>query len=307
MAKTAEVAAPFLKWAGGKGQLSHQIDRHLPVPLKTGKLKRYVEPFIGGGAVFFHVAQHYTVSEYVISDTNPELILVYKSIQENVDELIHHLSNLQHDYNALNTESREVYFYEHRTALNALKTEIDLAQPVNTVGFQRAAQIIFLNRTCYNGLYRVNRKGEFNVPYGRYKNPRICSPSNLRAVSQTLNRATIRFGDYAACEDAIDDQTFVYFDPPYRPISKTASFKAYAKTDFNDDEQLRLAQFYRMLDEKNAYLMLSNSDPQNTNPEDTFFLDAYEGFQIERVQALRMINSNAQKRGPVNELLILNY
>ena len=302
----ATKAKPFLKWAGGKAQLIEQIVNHLPNELKHGKLHRYVEPFVGGGALFFHVAQMYEVEEYFIFDVNEELILVYKSIQKDADSLINLLKAMERKYHRLSPNRQKEYFYAVRFELNENRPSIDFTN-YTEAWIERTAQIIFLNRTCFNGLFRVNSKGEFNVPFGKYKNPLICAEDNLRAVSELLQHTEIRFGDFSACESFVNSDAFVYFDPPYRPISKTASFTSYSKYDFDDAAQLRLASFYRLLDRNGAKLMLSNSDPKNENPKDHFFEDAYKDFRIERVLANRMINCNAERRGKINELLILNY
>jgi DNA adenine methylase len=299
-------AKPFLKWAGGKAQLLEQIAEHLPTELKLGKMKRYVEPFIGGGAVFFHIAQTYDVEKFFICDANDELTLAYRTLREDVEGLIEALARIQRQYHRLTPESQERLFYKIRARFNQTRTEINFNK-FHPAWIERAAQIIFLNRTCYNGLFRVNASGDFNVPFGRYKNPQIASKNNLRAISSILQHAKIKFGDFTACEKFVDRHTFVYFDPPYRPISKTASFTSYSKRDFDDAEQLRLARFYRKLDHAGAKLMLSNSDPKNENPDDGFFEAAYQGYRIERVAANRMINSKAEKRGKINELLIMNY
>lgn len=302
----ATKAKPFLKWAGGKAQLIEQIVNHLPKELKHGKLHRYVEPFVGGGALFFHVAQMYEVEEHFILDVNEELILVYMSIQKHADNVIDLLKAMERKYHRLSPNRQKEYFYAVRFELNENRPSIDFTNYTEAWA-ERTAQIIFLNRTCFNGLFRVNSKGEFNVPFGKYKNPLICAEDNLRAVSELLQRTEIRFGDFSACESFANSDAFVYFDPPYRPISKTASFTSYSKYDFDDAAQLRLASFYRLLDRNGAKLMLSNSDPKNENPEDNFFEDAYKDFRIERVLANRMINCNAERRGKINELLIMNY
>jgi DNA adenine methylase len=299
-------AKPVLKWAGGKSQLLEQIAAALPQDLKAGKIRRYVEPFIGGGAVFFYIAQNFSVDEFYISDVNEELILLYSTIQQDVDALTRLLSKIETQYLALNSEERREYFLKTRAKYNRQLSKVD-SSVFSPDWVERAAQIIFLNRTCFNGLFRVNSKGEFNVPFGNYKNPRICDEANLRAVSQVFKTTEIRQADFTACEDLVSRDTFVYFDPPYRPISKTASFKSYSRFDFDDDEQTRLAEFYRQLDSKGAKLMLSNSDPQNQTPDDDFFEQLYKGLKINRVNATRMINSDASKRGAITELLITNY
>ena len=298
-------AKPFLKWAGGKGQLLAQIGQHLPPGLWEGSLTKYAEPFIGGGAVFFQVANSFSVDEFFISDMNEDLVLAYRTIRQQVELLIERLQAIERVYQLLDVDGRKEFFYETREMFNQRRTLGSGAAPDEEAG--HVARLIFLNRTCFNGLYRVNSSGEFNVPHGNYKNPRICDVANLRSVSRSLRNAEIRFGDFTACRDFVDENTFVYLDPPYRPISKTASFNSFYKSPFGDEEQKRLAHFYQELGNAGAKLMLSNSDPQNENPDDSFFEDLYAGFSIHRVFASRKINSNGAKRGPITELLIANY
>lgn len=299
-------ARPFLKWAGGKRQLTRQIDRFFPPALENGVIRRYVEPFVGSGAIFFHVIQKYPVRELFIADINTELMLAYRTIQKNVHGLITELARLQERYLPLGEAKRKEFYYAQRAAYNEERSQINyrLYQPS---WVRRTAQMIFLNRTCYNGLFRVNSRGEYNVPFGRYANPKICDRSNLQAVSAVLQRTDIRSGPYTACADVVDEQTLVYFDPPYRPLSATASFTAYSPHSFDDREQLQLAAFFRQLDQRGAFLLLSNSDPRNVDPNDDFLETAYCDYAIERVQARRRINSCAAKRGPISELLIRNY
>lgn len=301
-----KLAKPFLKWAGGKKQLLNQIQENFPEELLTGSITRYIEPFVGGGAVFFYVAQAYPIGEFYILDVNPELILAYQTIQKNVEELIEILAKIQAEYISLNPFERNQYFYQVRSDFNSLRQQVNFDH-YNLDWITRTAQIIFLNRTCFNGLYRVNSKGEFNVPVGQYKNPTICDPKNLRAVSNILQRTTIEKGDFTQCKVWVNQQSLVYFDPPYRPISKTASFNAYSAQVFDDSEQLRLRDFYRELDQIGAKLILSNSDPKNEVKEDHFFDEIYVDYFIRRVKATRNINSNASKRGIIHELLITNY
>lgn len=296
------VAKPFLKWAGGKRQLLQQLDRFLPSGIKKGQIKRYIEPFVGGGAVFCHIAETYKIPELVISDLNLEVVNAYRTIQRSVNELIESLSHIQNSYFSLDSERQRDFFYEVRQRFNEERKDLKSEGSTN-----RTAQLIFLNRTCYNGLFRVNSSGEFNVPFGRYKNPAICSSDNLKRLSKVLQRTEIHHGDYTWCLDRVEKGSFVYFDPPYRPISKTANFNSYASIGFDDKEQQRLSEFYRVLHEKGALLMLSNSDPKNLSPNDHFFENEYEPFRIERVRAGRMINSRASARGSLSELLIVNY
>ncbi len=301
-----EKARPFLKWAGGKGQLLGQIGRHLPPGMEEGRLAKYAEPFIGGGAVFFLIANDFDVREFFISDMNEDLVLAYRTIQQQVENLIERLEEIKRQYLQLDRVRRQEYFYEARRSFNQ-KRASSLCSASAQEEALHVARLIFLNRTCFNGLYRVNSRGDFNVPFGNYRNPRICDEENLRSVSRSLRNAEIHFGDFTACKRFVDEKTFVYLDPPYRPISKTASFNSFYKFPFDDDEQRRLALFYQELGCAGAKLMLSNSDPRNENPQDSFFEELYAGFSIHKVLASRRINSNGAKRGPITELLITNY
>lgn len=304
--KSNITAKPFLKWAGGKSQLLPEIDKFLPTQLKKGEIKKYIEPFIGGGAVFFYIAQTYNIDEFFIIDINEELIIAYKTIQKNVEKLIELLNEIQNNYLFLNEVKRKQYFYQIREKFNLNKNKIDFKN-YHKDWIERTAQLIFLNRTCFNGLFRVNSQGEFNVPMGKYKNPLICNAENLIAISNLLQNTIIHHGNFTKCESWVNDKTFVYFDPPYRPISTTSYFTAYSKYNFNDTKQLELRDFFDSLAKKNAKLMLSNSDPKNEDINDIFFDYAYEKYRIERVKASRNINSNPQKRGKITELLIMNY
>lgn len=299
-------ARPFLKWAGGKGQLLSQIDSHLPAEIRLGKIKRYVEPFTGSGALFFHIAQTYPIEEFILADLNSDLILTYQVVQKDVEALIGTLEGYARDYLALDESGRERFYYRIRDRFNRERFELDYGR-YSQGWIRRAAEVIFLNKTGYNGLFRTNSKGEFNVPIGRYKSPRILDAQNLRAASRLLEKARFQFGDFESIEAWVDPQTLVYFDPPYRPISSTAHFRSYSMARFDDPQQLRLAEFYRRLDSRGVRLMLSNSDPQSIDPEDDFFEQAYAGFRILRVYARRNINSVSSRRGSVSELLILNY
>ncbi len=206
----------------------------------------------------------------------------------------------------ISRKNQKIFFYQLRSKLNNDKKSFDFSI-FNGSWIERVGTLIFLNRTCFNGLFRVNSMGEFNVPFGDYRNPKICDTENLLAVSNLLQKTEIECSDFLSSRDFIDDTTFVYFDPPYRPISKTSSFTSYSKFQFGDNEQIRLAKYYRDLNQNGAKLLLSNSDPKNENNEDHFFEDLYEGFRIERVDAKRMINSIVSKRGSIKELIIMNY
>ena len=303
---STNVVKPILKWAGGKGQLLEQIAKHLPQELIEDKIDCYIEPFIGGGAVFFWIAQNFNIKEFYLSDINQELILLYKTIQKDVNSLVEELKKIENEYLILNEEKRKIYFLNKRESYNNFKDKIDIKN-FDISWFSRAAQIIFLNRTCFNGLFRVNKKGYFNVPFGNYKNPRICHTDNLISASKLLQKATIQYFDFTEIQSLATPKTFVYFDPPYRPLTKTASFKSYSQFDFNDEDQIRLASFYQKLDRQGTKLMLSNSDPKNIDKNDNFFDELYSDFTINRIQANRMINSKASNRGAISELLITNY
>ncbi|MCB9136439.1 MAG: DNA adenine methylase [Anaerolineales bacterium] len=301
-------ARPFLKWAGGKTQLLDAIRSRLPAELETGAVTRYIEPFAGSGAVFFHLAGHYPLAELYLFDRNEELILAYRALKTRCTDVVDRLRDLQTDYYQLPSEDQKIFYYNLRRAFNETKDHVDFeTDRPGLAAVKRTAQLIFLNRTCYNGLFRVNSKGGFNVPFGSYKNPTICDADNLNAVGEVLQRAKIFWGDFETCRTYVTPQTFLYFDPPYRPLNKTSSFTAYAAQPFADAEQQRLAAFYRSLHAAGAKLMLSNSDPHNENPDDNFFDDLYTGFTIHRVPATRMINSKPEGRGPIHELLIVNY
>jgi DNA adenine methylase len=299
-----KIAKPVLKWAGGKGQIIEQISPLLPQEFKNNCIKKYIEPFIGGGAVLLHIIQTYSLNQVYISDINEELILLYQTIQKDVESLILTLLEIEEKFLLLDSEARKKYYFDIRSIFNQKKVDFEYFSDDWIV---RSSQIIFLNRTCFNGLFRVNSKGEFNVPCGNYKKPRICDRKNLLVVSNLLQNVTIERGDFSACLDKVDRDTFIYFDPPYRPIAKTSNFNSYSRHVFDDREQIRLSEFYRQLDSKGAKLMLSNSDPKNIDKNDNFFEQLYHGFRIDRINAKRNINSQADKRGSITELLITNY
>lgn len=300
-------ARPFLKWAGGKTQLLDELYKRLPLSLiQSGEIERYVEPFVGGGALFFFLKRNFKIKEAFLMDINKELIIGYKVVQRNVNELIHELSIMEEMYLKLPEQGRKDFYYNIRDEYNEQKEGFDYAN-YNFDWIKRAAYLIFLNKTCFNGLYRLNRKGEFNVPFGKYKNPVICDAENLIEVSKALIDTEIICADFEESKKYIRRNTLVYLDPPYRPLNNTSSFTSYNEDGFDDYDQMRLANFFKEMDKLGAYLMLSNSDPKNENEEDDFFDRLYEGFIIERVKAKRCINSNAHKRGDINELVIRNY
>ncbi len=289
---------PFVKWVGGKGQLIEQLEKYIPTNGEKN-LTKYAEPLVGGGALFFDILSNCNFQEFYISDNNAALINAYNVIKYNVESLIGKLTEMQFTFLPMDENGRKYYYYMLRDKFNSLILSDDTA-------IEKAALFIFLNKTCFNGLYRVNRKGQFNVPMGAYKNPTICDETNLRNVSAALQNVTIVCGDYSLAKTFIDNNTFVYLDPPYRPISATAGFTAYNADCFDDDEQRRLAKFIDEINASGAKIMLSNSDPQNINPEDTFFEELYKSYTINKVDAVRAINSKGDSRGKIKELLICN-
>ena len=293
-------AKPFIKWVGGKGQLIEQLDAQLPADFETWEDVTYIEPFVGGGAMLFYMLQQYpNIRHAVINDVNPDLTTCYRTVRDMPEELITSLMDIQNAYNALSTEeARKDFFLAVRDRYN----EKNLDPLENTTKF------FFLNRTCFNGLYRVNKKGLFNVPFGKYINPQVYDPAIIRKDSELLQRVEILTGDFEATIDHVGDgYNFFYFDPPYRPLSDTSSFNDYAKEAFNDDAQIRLKEYCDHIDDAGFQFMLSNSDCKGKNEADNFFDVLYGAYFIERVWASRSINSNPNKRGKLTEILVHNY
>ncbi|MEM7608657.1 MAG: DNA adenine methylase [Myxococcota bacterium] len=266
---------PFLKWVGGKGRILPQLQPLLPAGVDR---MRHVEPFVGGGALFFSRLP----KRALLRDINPNLINAYETLRDDVESLIPELEKL-----ALH-HSPERY-YRVRERYNAGGSSL-----------QRAAMFIYLNKTCFNGLHRVNRRGEFNVPVGRYKNPRIADVDGLRAASAALSHTKIEHGGFEGLIKHARPGDFVYFDPPYEPVSRTASFTSYAQSGFSQEDQTRLRDVFRELDRRGCKLMLSNSDVP-------FIRELYADFHIDFVAAPRAINCNARKRGRVREVVVRNY
>jgi len=288
-------AKPFLKWAGGKTQLISEIEKNLP----NSAIDTYVEPFVGSGAVLFWVLGEFVLlKKAIVNDINEDLINTYKTIQSTPKELVSILEVLQKEYHSLDNseDKKKEYYYQKRELFNNRKQSQT----------EHSALFIFLNRTCFNGLYRVNRKNEFNVPIGSYKKPTICDKSNLMAVSEALQKVELLCGDFEQTLNYTSAKTLFYFDPPYKPLNNTSSFNSYAKDEFNDDEQIRLKKFCVRLDTLGHSWILSNSDVKGKNPNDIFFDDLYAEFIIKRVYAKRSINANPEKRGFLTELLITN-
>jgi DNA adenine methylase len=290
-------ARPFLKWAGGKTQLINEIDKRLPTDMSD--INKYIEPFIGGGSIFFYLSNNYDFDESYICDNNNDLIMAYKTIQTSPNKLIKQLELIEKEYLSKSDIDRSLFYYNMRKSFNEIKINYNK-------DIYRTAQLIFLNHTCFNGLFRVNQNGEFNVPYGNYNKPKICDMINLVSISKLLFNTKILFGDFIQCKQYIDNHTLVYLDPPYRPLNKT-SFTSYSKEGFLDKDQLRVAEFFKFADKQGAKVILSNSDPWNENVTDMFFDDLFSEYHIERVPARRMINCNGKNRGNINELIITNY
>lgn len=292
-------AKPFLKWAGGKTQLINDIEKALPLDFKDQKYT-YVEPFVGGGAVLFWMLENFpNIERAIINDINGDLTNCYKVIADQPQKLISILEKFQKKFNSFenNDENRKKYYLEQRSIFNARSKDV----------ITQAALLIFLNKTCFNGLYRVNKSNGFNVPMGDSIKKTICDKENILSVSKVLQRVEILTGDYKETLKCATENTLFYFDPPYKPLSETSSFNTYTKDNFGDNEQIELRDFCKKLDDKNYKWILSNSDVKGKNALDTFFDDIYKEFNIQRVFARRSINANGTKRGKLTELLITNY
>lgn len=289
---------PFVKWVGGKSQLVEKIEQ-LFLSNEEKVLTKYAEPMVGGGALFFSVLSKYNFNELYISDVNAELINAYRVVKSDVENLIFKLNEMQMVFLPMDDNGRKYFYYSVREKFNNTVLSEETAT-------DKAAQFIFLNKTCFNGLYRVNKKGQFNVPMGAYQNPTICDDENLRNIHKALQKVTIVCGDYSLSKEFIDKNTFVYLDPPYRPISETSGFTSYNSDAFDDNEQIRLSKFIDEINITSAKIVLSNSDPKNINEKDNFFDDLYKNYTINLVEASRAINSKGDKRGKINELLICN-
>lgn len=292
-------AKPFIKWVGGKGQLIDQLEALLPADFSERENVTYIEPFVGGGAMLFYMLNKYpNINSAVINDINPDLTLCYQVVRDNPAELIRALNDIQSEYYSLKSdEERKMFFLQKREHFNTKS----LNQIENTTLF------FFLNRTCFNGLYRVNKAGKFNVPFGRYSKPKICDEETIYADSKILQKVEIMTGDFEHTINKITGNTFFYLDPPYRPLSSTSSFNDYAKEEFNDDAQIRLKLFCDRLNELGVVFMLSNSDCMAKDGKDRFFDDLFVDYRIERVWASRNVNAIASKRGKLTEIVVGNY
>lgn len=293
-------AGPFLKWAGGKTQLLPSLMDTMRPALEGKREITYVEPFIGSGAVLFEVLKTYPqmVSKVIINDINTDLVNVWKIVRDNPEALIAQLQRLRTEYLKLGDEQRKDYFLEIRKVFNQRNESL----------LKQASHLIFLNKTCFNGLYRVNRKNEFNVPHGRYSKPTVFDEEAIRAIAQLLQRVEIYNDDFMQLLQYAGKAKDVlwYFDPPYRPLSKSSSFIAYSADAFDDAQQIRLKDLCDEIHRRGQKFVLSNSDPKNTRPEDDFFEELFSNYTIDRVKARRSINSKGDKRGHLFELIIHN-
>jgi DNA adenine methylase len=275
--KSSTYLPTFVKWAGGKNQLIEQFKNFFPE-----KIDGYIEPFVGGGAVFFYVKANFEPQKIILSDTNEELINSYEVIRDDVDCLIDLLK--QH-----REKHCKEYYYDVR------QIDADVLSKI-----EKAARFIYLNKTCFNGLYRVNSRGKFNVPMGSYKNPSIFKEKELRQASNLLKGVELKTCSFEHIIDFAEEGDFIYLDPPYHPVSRTANFTSYTSDSFSESDQIRLAETYKKLDARGCRVMLSNSDTP-------FINELYKDFTIHTVKAKRMINCDATKRGAINEVVVLNY
>lgn len=295
---TKTTGKPFLKWAGGKTQLLPTIDSFLPASFRKERSVTYIEPFVGGGAMLFMLQKYSNIKRAIINDINHHLVTTYRIIRDNPFALIDSLNELQTLYRELKDhEDRKSFYLNIRRRFNE----------ANMSEIEEASYMIFMNRTCFNGLYRENSKGGFNVPFGKYLNPTICDEALIIADSNLLQKVEILQGDFEHTQEYVNGYTFLYFDPPYRPLDATSSFNSYVKEAFDDNEQRRLKEFFAKLSNEGCLEILSNSDGRGRNEADTFFDELYKDFNIERVYAKRSINANPAKRGVLTELLIRNY
>lgn len=293
--------SPILKWAGGKGAMLSILENNLPENIKKNKtFTVYIEPFIGGGSFFFHLSNNYNIEKAIISDFNKDLVLLYRVIKSNLDDLVPLLIKIRLDY--LNNENKEHFYYEQRKVYNYLNPIC-----IDSIGEKeilKSALFIFLNKTGFNGLYRVSKKGNFSTPWGKNMNPDMVNLEKYKKVSKSLQNVIILHGDFSNTLKYVEKDSFVYLDPPYRPLDAKNNFTAYSKEDFNDESQIRLCEYTKKITSLRAYFMESNSDPKNVDQEDNFFEELYRGNNIQRVQVSRRIGQNKDK---LDELLIKNY
>lgn len=292
---------PFLKWVGGKTQLIPEINQLINQKFSGDQSFNYIEPFVGGGAVLFHILGQFShIDQVIINDINTHLINAYELIKQDVKSLINLLLELEKSYhNLITIEEKKAFFLAKRREFNQ--------DNQNFCQVKKTALLLFLNRTCFNGLYRVNKQGKFNVPFGKYQKPNICNQDNLITVNQYLQRVKILKGDFSNTLKYGEKPTLFYLDPPYKPINSTSAFTSYTQEDFNDQDQVRLKQFCDKIHQNGYYFILSNSDLKNHDWSNLFFDQLYQNYNIKRVKARRNINSKGDQRGELFELLISNF
>ena len=297
-------AKPFLKWAGGKTQLLNDIDNNLPPEIKKNGIINYYEPFIGSAAVFLFLKQKYGIENAHLYDINSNLISTFRIVQNQTNKLIKELKLLDREFKLKNNEQRKIYYNKRREEFNIL---LPANLMVKQKLIRKAALTIFLNKTCFNGLYRINNSGQFNVPFGRYENPRILDEENLLTVSESLKNVVLEVRNFKTLTKVVKKNSFIYYDPPYSPLNKTSNFTSYSEYDFSLNEQEELARVYKILDKKGIKQLLSNADLKNHNSQNDFHDNLYGKYTIRRILANRIINSKATKRGKISEILVRNY
>lgn len=301
--KCEKNATAIVKWAGGKGKLASIIEGVILEHINLEKIDTYVEPFIGGGSFFFYMAQKYKFKNKIISDINGELINLYKVVKEKPNELIHQAGKLQIEYNNLkDIDTKSEYFYDVRNRYNQCIAE----GKTDNLNVELAVDFLFLNKIGFNGLYRVNSKGLYNVPFGKREKATLFNERNIETVSKILEDTEIIHRDYQNTIDFANENSLFYFDPPYRPLSTSSSFTNYAKSSFNDTNQKELAEFCNKISVLGSEFALSNSDPKNSNADDDFFDLLYKNYHIERIYAQRMIGAKTASRGKVSEILVVS-
>ena len=297
-------AKPFLKWAGGKTQLLNDIDINLPPEIKKNGIVNYYEPFIGSAAVFLFIKQKYGIENAHLYDINSNLISTFRIVQNQTNNLIKELKLLDREFKSKNNEQRKIYYNKRREEFNILlSADLKVKQKL----IRKAALTIFLNRTCFNGLYRVNNSGQFNVPLGRYENPRILDEENLLTVSELIKNVVLEVRNFKTLPKVVKKDSFIYYDPPYSPLNKTSNFTSYSEYEFSLNEQVELAKVYALLDKEGIKQLLSNADLKNHNSQNDFHDNLYGKYTIRRILASRIINSKAAKRGKISEILVRNY
>ena len=298
---------PFIKWAGGKTQLIDFLIDNLPIEIKENKkIDKYIEPFIGGGSVFFKLNSIFDIRRNYINDINQQLALTYYSFQNNYLALEVMLKNIKNEFESKKDKS-EYYYKIRKWYNNLLSDKIDYnvilkSKQISMHTLFISAYLIFINKTCFNGLYRINKAGMFNVPFGKHNKFNVFESTYFEVLNKLLRKTLIKSKDFSYCIRYVDDKSFVYLDPPYRPLNDTSYFTAYFNSGFDDNDQMRLKEFFMQCHHKGAKVMLSNSCT-----DDSFFQYNYKDFNIIETTARRSINSNGKKRSNIKELLIKNY